>query len=46
MYWPQSYVKLKKFLIDEEKDIPNGTMHKRSIVGILDGLVDKGILRK
>ena len=24
----------------------NGIIHKRSIIGILEGLVDKGILRK
>lgn len=46
MEWPQTDIKLKKYLIGEEMSLPNGTMHKRSIVGILDGLVEKGILRK
>ncbi len=46
LHWPQTHNSLKKFIIEEEKDIPNGIMHKRSILSILDGLVAKGILRK
>lgn len=44
--WPQTHNELKRYIIEEEKNMHNGTMHKRSIVGILDGLVMKGVLRK
>ena len=44
--WPEHHNNLKKLIIEQEKIMQNGIIHKRSIIGILEGLVDKGILRK